>query len=165
MHEDLVIFGTIDSFLHTFELSSLNNENYVPKKLVPVNGGWIRCMKKLNNYLYLACDDKILRVYSLKTYHLLEEFVGHEDNILCLDFADCMVFSGSNDHTIRSWDLNEMENRIWERRMMIREDIISRKFEAYNAVLEKKKKRRKGKKGKKGKKGAGAKKKSAKAKK
>ena len=45
-------------------------------------------------------------------------------------------------------DLKEMENRIRERIMMLSEEIFSRKLDAYNGVLEKKKKRRKGKKGK-----------------
>lgn len=153
-----MIFSTIDSFLYIHDLAELQDEKYNPKKQVAVNGGWLRCMKKLNNYLYVACDDKIIRVFNLKNFKLLEEFVGHEDIISSLEFADCMVFSASFDHSIRSWDLKEMENRIWERRMMLREEILSRKLQAYNGVLEKKKKRRKGKKGKKGKKG-GAKKK------
>jgi F-box and WD-40 domain protein 1/11/F-box/WD-40 domain protein 7 len=34
-----------------------------------------------------------------------------------------MLYSGSYDHSIRSWDLREMYNRIRERAIMYREDI------------------------------------------
>lgn len=159
IYENFVLFTTFDSFIQIHELSDLNDLNFLPKKLIPVNGNWLNCMKKLNDYLILGCDDRMVRVFSLKTYKLLEEFFGHEDSIISLEIADGMLFSGSNDHSIRSWDLKEMENRIRERKFMIREDINSRKFEAYSSVIEKKKKKKKGKKGKKGKKKGSAKKK------
>ena len=57
-----------------------------------------------------------------------------------------MLYSGSYDHSIRSWDLKEMSSRIWERVRMFREDIWSRKYEAYYKKLYSKKKKKKGKK-------------------
>ena len=91
-----MIFGTIDSILYINELSELPYEKHIPKKQVAVR---LRCMKKLKNYLYVAWDDKIIRVFNLSNFHLLEEFVGNEDIITNLEFADCMV---SNDNSIRS---------------------------------------------------------------
>ncbi len=74
--------------------------------------------------------------------------VGHEDGITALEFADSNLYSGSYDHSIRSWDLKEMHNRIRERIKMFAEDIWSHKYEAWYNTLYKKKKK-KGKKGKK----------------
>jgi hypothetical protein len=78
----------------------------------------------------------------------VEELAGHEDGVISLDFADGMLYSGSFDHSIRSWDLTEMHSRIRERLKMCREDLWSHKYEAwYNTMYKKKKK--KAKKGKK----------------
>lgn len=74
-----------------------------------------------------------------------------------------MLYTGSFDHSIRSWDLKEMHNRIRERAIMYREDLNvleynnifkSRRNEVYLNALPKKKK-----KGKKGGKAASTKKK------
>lgn len=153
INENTVIFSTINNELRVYDLQQLEHSDFSPKKIINVNSGWLRCMKKLSNFLFIGCDDKVIRVFDLKTFQLVEAFNGHEDGITSLEFADGMLYSGSSDHTIRSWDLKEMENRIRERRYMIREDILSRKFQAYNAVIEKKKKKKKKgkKKGKKGK--------------
>ena len=58
-----------------------------------------------------------------------------------------MLYSGSYDHSIRSWDLLEMYKRIQERAFMIREDIETRRIETYFRLLGAKKKGKKGKKG------------------
>lgn len=90
---------------------------------------------------------------SIKLIHkvkLVEEFMGHKDGVTCFEFCDKMLYSGSYDHSIRSWDLQEMVKRIWDRRMMLKEELWSKKLEAYLAIKNKGKK--KGKKGKKGKK-------------
>ncbi len=87
---------------------------------------------------------------------MIEELHGHENGITCLAFADEDLFSGSFDHYIFCWDLKEIEKRIREREKMRTEDILSRKYEVYNRVIEarrgKKKKKKGGKKAGKGKK-------------
>jgi hypothetical protein len=45
------------------------------------------------------------------------------DGITAIAFADNMLYSGAYDHSIRSWDLKEMYNRIRERAIMYKEDI------------------------------------------
>jgi len=62
------------------------------------------------------------------------------------------LYSGSFDHSIRSWDLKEMFFRINERMRMVKEEIISRKYEAYYKIVHGKKKKKKSKKSKKKKK-------------
>lgn len=58
-----------------------------------------------------------------------------------------MLYTGSYDHTIRSWDIKEMKNRIRERIYMTKEDLWSKKFNAFYQKLWGKKKKKKAKKG------------------
>lgn len=73
---------------------------------------------------------------------LVEDFIGHEDGVVCIEFADNMLYSGSFDHSIRSWNLKEMDSRIRERSHMFKEDIWSRKYDAWYKVFYKKKKKK-----------------------
>lgn len=45
----------------------------------------------------------------------VEDLEGHRDGVISIEFAGNMLYSGSFDHSIRSWDLKEMYNRIRER--------------------------------------------------
>jgi len=89
---------------------------------------------------------------------MLEELNGHENGVTCLAFANQELFSGSYDHYIICWDMQEIESRITERDLMRQEDIRSRKLEVFWRIIEAKK----GKKKKKGKGGGGGKKKKGK---
>lgn len=80
-------------------------------------------MEVLEKHIFIGTDDKKIRVYELSTWKMVEEFIGHEDGVTSIAFADNMLYSGAFDHSIRSWDLKEMYNRIRERRIMFREDI------------------------------------------
>ena len=57
-----------------------------------------------------------------------------------------MLYSGSFDHSIRSWDINEMKNRIRERSFMTGEDLWSLKFNKFYDKLYGKKKKKSSKK-------------------
>ena len=119
----------------------------------------------MDEFLFTGCDDKTIKVWNIENnYSLVEEFVGHEgklffffffffllfnsDGVISLEFADSLLYSGSYDHTIRSWNIEEMRKRIKERNIMFKEDVISRKVEVFHRTMSKKKKRKKGKKGK-----------------
>jgi WD40 repeat protein len=49
---------------------------------------------------------------------MLEELNGHENGVTCLAFANQELFSGSYDHYIICWDMQEIESRITERDLM-----------------------------------------------
>ena len=72
----------------------------------------------------------------------VEELAGHDDGIISLSFADHMLYSGSYDHSIRSWDTKEMMQRIVERNSMAFEDVESKKYEVYYHVVFKNKKKK-----------------------
>ena len=69
-------------------------------------------MEFLDNHLFTGCDDRRIRVYSWPDMEEVEELAGHDDGIISLSFADNMLYSGSYDHSIRSWDIKEMMQRI-----------------------------------------------------
>ena len=77
---------------------------------------------------------------------MLEELNGHENGVTCIAFANKELFTGSFDHHIICWDMQEIAERIAERELMREEDILSRKIEIYNRTLEAKGKKKKGKK-------------------
>ena len=65
----------------------------------------------------------------------IEDFTDHEDGVSCLGFCDNSVYSASFDNTIRFWKIDEMFDRILDRKMMAREELMSKKMEAYYKVL------------------------------
>ncbi|KAH9189549.1 hypothetical protein AeNC1_008471 [Aphanomyces euteiches] len=46
-----------------------------------------------------------IRLYSLDDQELLTTLSNHEDSVTCLAFDGCFLFSGSDDHTIRMWNV------------------------------------------------------------
>lgn len=90
----------------------------------------------------MGCDDRKIRVYRWPAIQEVEELAGHDDGIVSLAFADRMLYSGSFDHSIRSWDIKEMVQRISEREGMEFEDIESKKYEVYYGVVFKNKKKK-----------------------
>lgn len=85
---------------------------------------------------------------------MLEELTGHHNGVTSLTFANNELFSGSQDHYIICWDVEEIALRIREKQLMVHEDLLSRRADLYYKLTTKKKKKGKkgGKKGKKGKK-------------
>ena len=107
-------------------------------------------MTTYNNYLLSGGDDKTIKVWDIKTGKCVEELGGHENGVTCLAFANNELFSGSFDHYIICWDVVELEKRIYERDLMRKEDILSRKIEVYWRTIEARKGKKKKKGGKKG---------------
>ena len=68
---------------------------------------------------------------------LLDELTGHLNGVCSIAFAGLHIYTGSYDHTIRSWDYNEMIERIDERKKMLGEHFYSLKSEKYKQYLHK----------------------------
>ncbi|OCK88190.1 uncharacterized protein K441DRAFT_589902, partial [Cenococcum geophilum 1.58] len=52
-----------------------------------------------------ANDNGIVRLWSLKSGACVRTLNGHANTILCLTLRDNLLVSGSNNTTIRIWDL------------------------------------------------------------
>ena len=62
---------------------------------------------------------------------MLEQLHGHENGVTSICFANNDLYTGSFDHLIICWDLQEVEERINEKAEMRQSDIESLRYEAY----------------------------------
>jgi WD40 repeat protein len=104
--------------------------------------GWVYCLRGYKTYLISGGDDSTIKVWDIKSGKMLEELNGHTNGVTCFTIANTKeMFSGSYDHYILCWDLEKLNKRIYERNIMFREDILSRKYEVYYKALYGKKKK------------------------
>lgn len=138
--ENYVFVAGCDQIIRAWHIESGECRTFIGHR------GWVIGMQIYGPHLYSFSDDKTIRVWNLETGRCVEEFSGHDDSVTCIAFANNFLYSGSLDHSIRSWDLVEMLKRIEERDIMGKEELYSRKVEAYDSIMYAKKKgKRKGK--------------------
>jgi len=80
---------------------------------------WVLCINTLplkkddgtvkEEWLFTGSDDNTIRIWNLKTTKCLDELHGHTNGVLTMTFADNALFSGSYDHYMIMWDLQELE--------------------------------------------------------
>ena len=96
--------------------------------------------------MFSGGDDRSVIVWDINTCKILETLIGHENGVTSLAFAYKDLYTGSFDHHIICWDLQELDSRVSEKQMMREADITSRKFEVYNRLKDAKSgKKKKGK--------------------
>ena len=73
------------------------------------------CFDNKENFLFAGSYDKTAKLYSLKSYKLSYNFIGHNDKINCLKTFKNNPYglTGSSDKTIKEWDFNN-KKKIWE---------------------------------------------------
>ena len=59
-------------------------------------------------WLLSGSDDNTIRIWDLRTTKVLEELTGHHNGVTSLTFANNELFSGSQDHYIICWDVDEI---------------------------------------------------------
>lgn len=58
------------------------------------------------SYILVGGNSINVQVYSLKTGQLVENMEGHTDSVTCMEIDENILFTGSDDGTIRQWNLN-----------------------------------------------------------
>jgi glucose repression regulatory protein TUP1 len=69
------------------------------------------CFSNNGRNLATAGDDKLIRLWSLKTHRVIRTFPGHEDSVSSIDISrdQTMLASVSEDHTLRLWDIRSTQ--------------------------------------------------------
>tara|TARA_B110000285_G_C15004287_1_gene553022 strand:+ start:744 stop:1067 length:324 start_codon:yes stop_codon:yes gene_type:complete len=103
--------------------------------------------------LFSGGDDRSIIIWDIETTKILETLLGHDNGITSISFAFHDLYTGSFDHHVICWDLQEINERIEEKQELRHADVESRRIELYNKLMNvKSKKKGKGKgKGAKGK--------------
>ena len=100
-------------------------------KLFSGHKGWVYTMKVHGDRLYSGGDDRSIIIWSIESGRMLEQLYGHENGVTSIDFAFGDLYTGSFDHYIICWDLDEITERIGEKEEQRVVDIESRKQETY----------------------------------
>jgi len=87
--------------------------------------------KVAKNWLVSASEDRTICIWAPEDGRLLKEFYGHTGGVLMLCYTpqERLLWSGSRDHSIRSWCLEEAETQLREQDAMENADVESRKAE------------------------------------
>eukprot|EP00659_Diplonema_papillatum_P019473 gene19473-30011_t len=95
--------GLSDGYLRIFDMKTY--ELCFERKQ---HSGRITCMISVGADVYTGSDDWQIYRWEAKTFEPVRQFSGHQCSVLCLahDGGD-VLFSGSEDFTIRCWDLEK----------------------------------------------------------
>ena len=100
--------------------------------------GWVYCLVLFEGKLFSGGDDNVIRVWDLKSCLQLEALEAHRNGVTSIVLVNNMLISASFDHYLVCWDFPAMLLRIEEKRLMRQEDIISRKMEVFNRLMDEK---------------------------
>jgi len=83
------------------------------------------------DWLLSLCDDKLVRVWDATSGRLLADYWGHSAGPVsfCVAWKEKLLWTGSRDHSVRSWDLGELESQVRERSAMEQSDAESFEYE------------------------------------
>ena len=95
--------------------------------------------------MYSGGDDRSIIIWNIESTKMLEQLTGHENGVTSIGFAAGDLYTGSFDHHVICWDLNDLEDRISEKEDMRQADIESRRYEVYWRLMDAKKGKKRGK--------------------
>jgi len=58
-----------------------------------------------DGYILVGGNNVKIQIYSIRTGLIVDEMAGHTDSITCMVLEGYMLFTGSDDGTIRSWNM------------------------------------------------------------
>jgi len=87
----------------------------------------LRCWKK---WLLSTSEDRTIKVWEGATYKCVDKFAGYGGAVLalCVSQQDSILWTGTRDFLIHSWDLTEAQNRAREQTQMTKADADSWHF-------------------------------------
>jgi WD40 repeat protein len=114
-------------------------------KLFQGHKGWVYTIEieESKNRMYSGGDDRTIIIWNIENTKMLEQLTGHENGVTSIGFAAGDLYTGSFDHHVICWDLNDLEDRISEKEDMRQADIESRRYETYWKLMDAKKGKKK----------------------
>jgi len=84
----------------------------IPSKKDSLEKPDVNCMiySKENRVIYAGCGDNKIHILSLEDGKIINSLSGHNDFIHSISLSGKQLASGSEDGTVRLWDLNNREN-------------------------------------------------------
>lgn len=67
--------------------------------------GPVNAIQLKDDYLVSASSDALIKLWQISTGQCIREFAGHKHGLACVQYDGKRIVSGSNDHTIRVWDV------------------------------------------------------------
>lgn len=61
--------------------------------------------KNDEGYIIVGGNNKKIQIYSIRTEKLEYEMKGHDDSITCMCIYGHLLFTGSDDKTVKQWNL------------------------------------------------------------
>ena len=123
IHEKYVYISGCDPVIRAY-----NFETGKPR-LFTGHSGWVYCLFIHENLLFSGGDDKVVRIWDIKTATCVEELRAHRNGVTSVCICGGKLYTGSFDHYIVEYDFVAMLERISEKQEMRLCDVESRKVE------------------------------------
>ncbi|PRP75513.1 WD repeat-containing protein [Planoprotostelium fungivorum] len=76
------------------------------KKCRPLHSSSVLCMALVEDYLWVGCENGLLRLWSKSTCQSQGDFKAHEEGVTCIIGVDGKVWTGCRDGTVQVWSFN-----------------------------------------------------------
>ncbi|CDW73833.1 wd40 repeat-containing protein [Stylonychia lemnae] len=149
--ENSLFSGSTDCMIREWDMK----DNYICKNIYKFNdpiqkiqeyfgyqGVFTSIISYKDKFLITGQDDGSVKFWNIKTKQIIEDLPGHLNAVTSFTFLDNYLYSGSLDHSILCWNLNEIEIRIIEREAMQYEDLLSKKIEVFQRYISSKTKKK-----------------------
>ena len=147
LHENNIYVAGSDPIIRSFDLEKGTQKMYQGHTGMVYTIELLKMEDKNTSWMFSGSDDKSIIIWDAETGKLLEQLQSHENAVTSITFALNDLYTGSFDHHIICWDMNDLDERIQEKDDMRQADIDSRKVETYWRLADAKKGKKKVKKG------------------
>jgi WD40 repeat protein len=134
--KDLIIVAGCEPIIRAYNLETGKSKTFMGHK------GWVYCLMAHQHMLFSGGDDNTVRVWDLNTTHQLECLTAHRNGVTAIALCNGDLYTASFDHYLMHWDFSALMARLEEMAMMRKEDVLSRKVEAYYRIVAEKNKKK-----------------------
>jgi F-box and WD-40 domain protein CDC4 len=104
--DDMIIVAGCDPIIRGYNFEDGKVRNFTGHQ------GWVYCLYIHDGMLYSGGDDKVVRIWDLKTGAAVEELRAHRNGVTSICICNNKIYTGSFDHYIVEYDFEELQERI-----------------------------------------------------